>query len=46
MQYYQASASRLSELSLPALARKVETFQKIHKDRLKFDAAVNGAKFK
>jgi len=46
MRYYQASASNLSELTLPALARKVETFNKIHRDKLKFEAAVNGAKFK
>ncbi|QIW87519.1 tape assembly chaperone [Agrobacterium phage OLIVR4] len=46
MAYYSPSASNLSSLSLILLARKLEIFNRTHKDRLKFEAMIAGAKLK
>nr|DAF77138.1 MAG TPA: hypothetical protein [Caudoviricetes sp.] len=46
MAFYSKSASDLSTMTIVLLARKLEIFQRTHKDNLKFQAAIAGAKLK
>lgn len=46
MAYHSNSAINLSSISVVLLARKLEIFNRTHKDKLKFEAAIAGAKIK
>ncbi|AFH19699.1 hypothetical protein F406_gp116 [Agrobacterium phage 7-7-1] len=46
MRYHSGSGQNLSDISIVLLARKLEIFQKTHKDKLKFEATIAGAKIK
>jgi hypothetical protein len=46
MAYHSNSAVNLSSLSIVLLARKLEIFHKTHKNNLRFEAAIAGAKIK